>query len=72
MILTAEIAKAYLNYQESYEGEVSEISGYSELGEGAAEHLVTLEQVLYLKLRQISEDDSRILLKHKGGSYNGR
>jgi hypothetical protein len=67
MILTVEIAKAYLNYQESYEGDVSDISEYSELGEGAAEHLVTLEQVLYLKLRQISEDDSRILLKHKGG-----
>ncbi|MDB4408146.1 hypothetical protein N9150_02895 [Akkermansiaceae bacterium] len=67
MILSKKVAQDYLEYCNTYEGEIDDISEYTELGEGSAALLANLDESLYLKLRQLSEDDARVFLKHKKG-----
>ncbi|MCH2026111.1 MAG: hypothetical protein MK172_10240 [Verrucomicrobiales bacterium] len=72
MTLTAKIAQAYADYQETYEGEISDISEYTDLGEGAAQILSGIKECLYLGLKELSEPDAEILLRHKDGlNFNG-
>ena len=69
MELTKEIASEYKNYLETYEGDISEISNYTRLGEGAALVLSEIDESLNIGINELSEGDAETLIQHKSGLY---